>query len=462
MNQPRGQWSSRLGFIIAAAGSAIGLGNLWKFPYITFENHGGAFVLVYLVCVLMVGLPIMIGELLLGRKSQLNAAGAFAHTIGPKWVHAGRLGVLTGLIILGYYTVIAGWSLYYVAKCLTWSFAGYTPGLSSPEAFGAFVSNGPLQFTLSMLFMGATVAVIMKGVGHGIEKLTRTLMPILIGILLLMLFNALRMTGAGEALRFIFIPNFAELEASSILEALGHAFFTLSLGMGAMITYGSYLRREDSVVYSALAVVALDTIIALLATVIMFCVIFSVPGLKESIGKSTVGMLFITLPEQFYTALPMGRVLAPLFYILVGFAALTSTISMLEVIVSWLIDERGMTRRNATLAGGASAVTISIFCAMSLGAVGGLSSFEIFPGKAGVLDTLDHLASNWLLPIGGFLLTIAVGWFMSREDTYGELIDQYTPNWFHYGMWRFFMRVVAPIAVGSIIGFVIFAGTDFS
>ena len=462
MNQPRGHWNSRMGFIVAAAGSAIGLGNLWKFPYITFENNGGAFVLVYLACILMVGLPIMIGELLLGRKSQLNAAGAYASAIGSKWVHAGRLGVLTGFVLLGYYTVIAGWSLYYVVRCVNWTASGYTPGMSSPDAFGAFVSNGSLQVTLSMLFMGATVAVIMKGVGQGIERLTRTLMPILVGILLLMLVSALGMTGAGDALRFIFVPNFAELEAGSVLEALGHAFFTLSLGMGAMITYGSYLRRQDSVVYSALAVVILDTLIALLATVIMFCVIFSVPGLKDSIGKSTVGMLFITLPEQFYTVMPLGRLLAPLFYVLVSFAALTSTISMLEVVVSWLIDERGMTRRNATIAGGAGTVVISLLCALSLGAVDGLSSFEIFPGKAGVLGTLDHLVSNWLLPIGGFLLTLGVGWFMSRESTYNELVDEHTPHWFNYGMWHFFMRVVAPIAVGSIIGFVIFAGRDFS
>jgi NSS family neurotransmitter:Na+ symporter len=276
------------------------------------------------------------------------------------------------------------------------------------------------------------------------------------------LISALRMPGAGDALRFIFVPDLATFKASSALEALGHAFFTLSLGMGAMITYGSYLRRKDSVVSSALAVVILDTCIALLATIIMFCIIFSVPGLRDSIGRSTVGMLFITLPEQIYTALPAGRLLGPLFYILVAFAALTSTISMLEVIVSWMIDERGMSRTKATLVGGGGTVVVSILSALSLGAMGGLSSFEIFPGKGGVLSTLDHLASNWLLPIGGFVLTIAVGWFMSRQDTYRELVDEHTPNWFQYGMWRFFVMVVAPIAVGTIIGFVVFAGRDFS
>jgi len=462
MSQARGHWGSRLGFIIAAAGGAIGLGNLWKFPYITFENEGGAFVLVYLVCILVVGLPIMIGELLIGRKTQLNAAGAYAKAVGPHWVHAGRLGVLTGFIILGYYTVIAGWSLYYIVLCTGWSLSGYEPGASSPAAFGEFVGNGPMQLLLSFLFMAATMTVILKGVGKGIEKLTSTLMPILIAILVLMLFSALRMSGAGDALHYIFVPDMARFHASSALEALGHAFFTLSLGMGAMITYGSYMRRQDSVVSSALAVVVLDTFIALLATIIMFCVIFSVPGLKESIGRSTVGMLFITLPEQIYTALPAGRLLGPLFYLLVALAALTSTISMLEVIVSWLIDERGMSRAKATISGGLGALFVSVLCALSLGAIGGLSTFHVFPGKNGVLDTLDHLASNWLLPIGGFLLTIAVGWFMSKQSTYEELVDEHTPSWFNFGMWRFFVMVVAPIAVGTIIGFVIFAGRDFS
>lgn len=462
MNQPRDHWGSRLGFIVAAAGGAIGLGNLWKFPYITFENEGGAFVIVYLFCILLVGLPIMIGELLIGRKTQRNAAGAYANAVGPHWVHAGRLGILTGFVILGYYTVIAGWSLYYVVKCIGWSASGYAPGTSSPDAFGAFVANGPMQVSLSILFMATTMTVILKGVGKGIEKLTRTLMPILIGILILMLFSALRMSGAGDALRFIFVPDLANFKASSALEALGHAFFTLSLGMGAMITYGSYMRRKDSVVSSALAVVILDTCIALLATIVMFCIIFSVPGLKDSIGRSTVGMLFITLPEQIYTALPAGRLLGPLFYSLVALAALTSTISMLEVIVSWLIDERGMSRAKATLSGGLGALVVSILCALSLGAMTGLSTFEIFSGKGGMLSTLDHLASNWLLPIGGFLLTIAVGWGMSKEDTYQELVDEHTPSWFNFAMWRFFVMVVAPICVGTIIGFVIFAGRDFS
>ena len=461
MNQNRGQWGSRLGFVLAAAGSAVGLGNLWKFPFITFDNDGGAFVLVYLVCIAVVGLPIMVTEILVGRKTQLNAVGAMEQAVGKPWGYVGRLGVLTGFVILGYYTVIAGWSLRYFVQCVRWSSSVYVSGDSSPEAFGAFVTNGPVQVLLAALFMIGTAFVVFKGIGQGIERVARLLLPILFLILLIVLVTALTMEGAGEALSFIFAPRFGALTEDSVLEALGHAFFTLSLGMGAMITYGSYMRRSDSVVSSALMVVVLDTFIALMATVAMFSVIFSVPGLRESISRSAVGMLFITLPEQFYTVVPAGKLLAPLFYVLVAFAALTSTISLLEVIVAYFIDQRGMSRGSATLSVAGATLVLSILCALSLGANDTLSNFSWIAGKQGVLSQLDHLASNWFLPVGGFFITLAAGWFMTRSELHAEVIDDMTPAWFKFEVWRSFVRYVSPLAVGTIIAFVI-SGRDFS
>jgi NSS family neurotransmitter:Na+ symporter len=451
-----------MGFVLAAAGSAIGLGNLWKFPYITWSNNGGAFVLTYLVCVLIVGMPIMIAELLIGRRTQKSAVGALRDAIGPAWGIVGGIGVLTGFVILGYYTVVAGWTIRYFGRCLAWSLNGYAPETDLAADFGAFAANGPLQLLLSAVFMGATITVVYFGVGRGIEKLSRRLMPALFGILLLLLITALTMDGAGRALSFIFRPNFAELEFTGILEALGHSFFTLSLGMGAMITYGSYLKRDASVPSSAMVVVLLDTLIAICATIVMFSVIFSVPGMTDQIGGSTVGMLFISLPELFYTAVPMGKILAPLFYVLVGFAALTSTISLLEVTVAYFIDQRGLSRPKATFVCGGSTFTVTMLCGLSFGGWAPISNFVLFPGKPGMFQFLDHLAANWLLPVGGLLLTLGTGWFMTREASHAELIDEHTPRWFHYGAWRFFIRFVAPIAVAFIIGAVIFLGKDFS
>ena len=251
MAQTREQWGSKTGFILAAAGSAIGLGNLWKFPFITWDNKGGAFVLVYLVCIVAVGLPIMMAEILIGRKTQRSAVGAMKAAVGPAWGFVGGWGVLAGFVILGYYTVVAGWTISYFIKCLGWSMNGFPAGLALGDTFTGFVADGPTQILLSALFMGATMSVIFMGVGKGIERVTRILMPTLLGILLLLLGSALTMDGAGEALSFIFTPSFAELTMEGWLEALGHAFFTLSLGMGAMITYGSYLSKKDSVVSSS-------------------------------------------------------------------------------------------------------------------------------------------------------------------------------------------------------------------
>ena len=474
MSQPRDHWSSNTGLVLAATGSAIGLGNLWKFPFITWENQGGAFVLVYLICIAAVGLPIMMAELLIGRRSQKSAVGALKDAVASKWpagrklgALAGGWGVLAGFILLSYYTVIAGWSLYYFAKSLSWTFGGYPVGMLPGDLFNGQALNTGLQLLLSLGFSLGTIAVVYFGVSKGIEKIARIFLPILFGILLLMLISALGMSGSAEALGFIFRPNFSELGMEGILEALGHSFFTLSLGMGAMITYGSYISRKHSVVKASGAIVALDTIIALVATVIMFSVIFSVAGMREEISGSTVGMLFISLPELFYTEVPFGVVLGPLFYVLVALAALTSTISLLEVVSAYLIDERGLTRHKATIGAGAAIFVFTTFAVLSIpgllgvSAEGFLSTMEIFDGKIGWFATADHFVSNWMLPTGGFFITLAAGWFMTREATKSELMDGTEPRWFKYGAWRFFIRWVAPIAVATIIVFVI-RGVDFS
>lgn len=461
MSSNRGNWSSSLGFVLAATGSAIGLGNLWKFPYITWHNEGGAFVLIYLICIAAVGLPIMLAEILIGRKTQKSAVGALKEAVGPRWGIVGGWGVLGGFTILSFYTVVAGWSIRYFVKTLGWTLSGYPTGFDGSGDFGAFAASTGSQLVFSLLFTAATVGVVLSGIQGGIEKVSKTLLPALFGILILLLVSALSMDGSGEALSFIFVPRFDHITAGSVLEALGHSFFTLSLGMGAMITYGSYVGRDQSLVKAGGMIVLLDTVIALFATVIMFSVIFSVPGMRDQVGSSAVGMLFIALPTLFYTVVPFGHILAPLFYVLVAFAALTSTISLLEVVVSYFIDERGWARRKATLTAGSAIFVITIFCALSLGAVGALSNFEIFEGKPGVFSTLDHFAANWILPTGGFLITLAAGWVMTRESTRAEL-EAHAPSWFRFEVWHFFIRFVAPAAVAAILIAVIFFGIDFS
>jgi NSS family neurotransmitter:Na+ symporter len=460
-----------MGFVLAATGSAIGLGNLWKFPFITWENNGGAFVLVYLLCIAAVGLPIMMAELLIGRSTQKSAVGALKEAVGPAWGLVGLWGVLCGFTLLSYYTVIAGWSLFYFAKTLGWAVSGYPTGLAMGDLFGEQAGKGGLQLMLSLGFSCATVGVVYFGVQKGIERIARLFLPVLFGILVLLFISALGMSGSGEALAFIFRPNFAVLEPTGVLEALGHAFFTLSLGMGAMITYGSYISRDQSIVKASAVIVALDTLIALVATVIMFSVIFSVAGMAEQVsGTGTVGMLFISLPELFFTEVPFGRVLGPLFYVLVALAALTSTMSLLEVVASFVIDEHGVGRHKATLMCGGAIFVFTILAAVSFGAVPFVTNLELggalgdllFGGKVGWFSMADHFVSNWMLPTGGLAVTLAAGWFMTRDATEGELADGTQPAWFKYGAWRFFIRYLAPVAVASIIIAVIFFGVDFS
>ena len=463
MQEQRAHWTSNVGFVLAATGSAIGLGNLWKFPFITWENDGGAFVLVYLLCIAGVGLPIMMAELLIGRKTQKSVVGALKEAVGPAWGLVGAWGVLCGFILLSYYTVIAGWSLYYFARTVGWMAGGFPAGTSLGDIFGAQSANGGLQLGLSLGFSLATVAIVYLGVQKGIERIAKLFLPILFGILLLLLLSSFGMSGSGEALAFIFRPSFSELDQSSVLEALGHSFFTLSLGMGAMVTYGSYIAKNQSIVKASAIIVVLDTLIALIATVIMFTVIFTA-NMQDQVGETgTVGMLFIALPQLFFQegVVPFGSVLAPLFYVLVALAALTSTISLLEVVASYVIDERGMDRHRATILCGGAIFVFTILAALSFGSTPVLSTLELFAGKVGWFSTADHFVSNWMLPTGGFAVTVAAGWFMTREATESQLVDGTEPGWFSYGAWRIFIRYVAPAAVGAIIIAVAF-GRDFS
>jgi len=460
VSQARGTFG-KMGFILAAAGSAVGLGNIWKFPYITYDNGGGSFVLVYLGAVVVIGAPIMLAETLIGRSTQLSPVEAFGelgrNAIGGRaWSLIGWLGVLTGFVILSYYAIIAGWTIYYIGQCLSWSFGGFSAdaAIGLDSSFGDFLANGPLQITFQALFMAMTVGVVLFGVRAGIERVTKVLMPVLVGLLLLLVVNSIWSPGFGEAMRFLF--HVGPIGAGAILEAVGHAFFTLSLGMGAMITYGSYIGSKSSIPRSAAVVCLFDTLMGMAACVVMYSIIFSVSEAERlaTFSKSST-ILFTTLPRIFYE-LPLGSVLAPLFYLLVGFAALTSTISLLEVVVAHFIDARHWSRRKATLVAGSAVFLLGIPAALSLGASPTMGSF----GIGGVFNTLDYAASNWMLPIGGLCIAIFTGWFLDSRITRAEL-EKGHGAFPLFGLWRFLLRVVCPLAIVWII-YAVVGGKSFA
>ena len=445
----------KIGFIVAATGSAVGLGNLWKFPYMTYANEGGSFVLVYLIAVLIIGLPIMVGEILIGRHTQWSPVGAFAKMAREEgrsrwWQVGGWLGIAAGFVILSYYSVVAGWTVYYFIRCIRWSLTGFT---AEDEAnlgatFGALVGNGWLQVAFHALFMALTVGVVLGGVRAGIERATKILMPTLGLLLLALVINAFAQEGFGAAMAHLF--HVGPITGGTVLEAVGQSFFSLSLGMGAMITYGSYVSRDHSVPRSAALVVVFDTLVGLMACVVMFTVIFSIsPVEREGLGESA-GILFTTLPRMFYGMLG-GAFLAPLFFFLVATAALSSTISVLEVVVAYFIDNRGWTRRRATVTMGVLTFGLGVLCALSFGANRWLSEVTLVGRNAGVFNIFDYTASNWLLPLGGLFVSLFVGWAVSNALTEDELATGHGGPFALHRAWKWSLRIVCPAAILSIL-----------
>ncbi len=434
----RANWASRLGFIMAAAGSAIGLGNIWKFPYITGQNGGGAFVLVYLACIVLIGLPIMMAEFLIGRHAQCDAVGAFEVLEGRKspWCLIGWMAVIASFVLFSFYAVVAGWGFAYVFKSFAGGFAGQTPEQIN-ALFGQLVSN-PVQVLLwQAAFVVATALIVLGGVRGGIERWSKILMPALFLLLTLLFVQGMLSPGAGRALNFMFRPDFSSLTATGVLEALGHAFFTLSLGAGSMITYGSYLDRKSDLFPLAIRITVLDTLVAIMAGLAIFPIVFAA-GLEPGAGP---GLVFQTIPIVF-AGLPFGSVISALFFILLSFAALSSSISMLEVSVAYLIDSRGWTRLRATFSLAAAAFVIGIPCALSFNRWAGVT--PLF-GKT-FFDFYDMLVSSYMLPLGGLLVAVYAGWFWKSDEEKSELIGQSDRAWL-FPVWHFVLRYIAPGAV---------------
>jgi len=431
----RGGFATNIGFILAAAGSAVGLGNIWKFPYITGVYGGGAFVLVYLGCILLVGLPLMYAELIIGRRGGKDVLGALRSLTESKgWIGTllsygtGFLSIASGFLILSFYAVVAGWAVHFLAVSL-----GLIPGaeLGAKGVFAAVAGSPAMSSLWHTVFMLLTIVVVVAGIHGGIERICKVLMPMLFLILTGLLVYVGFTGGLDQSLAFLFKPDFSKLSGEAVLEALGHAFFTLSLGMGAMVTYGSYLKSEKHVIRDGVAVAVLDTVIALMAGAVIFAVVFSA-GKDPAAGP---GLLFVTLPSLF-VGMPAGSIVAVLFFTLVIFAAWSSAVSLLEVVVAYFVDEHGMSRRTATwLFGGAIwAVGLASACIPS------------------VLDALDNVTTRYMLPIGGLLIAIAAGWLLTSKDRESGFASVKGGAVFAL-LWTVTIRYVTPALVALVIAF---------
>ncbi len=435
----REQWGSRLGFVLAAAGSAVGLGNIWKFPYMTGQNGGGAFLIIYLALVFTIGLSVMLAEFAVGRAAQRNPIGAFAVLKGKLWPIVGVLAVLAAFFILSFYSVVAGWTIAYIVKMASGALVGGADELGA--AFGGFISDPVQPIIYHALFMGLTIAVVLGGVHDGIERACKVLMPLLFILLLVLIGRAVTLPGAEKGLEFFLMPDFSKVTADTFNGALSQAFFSLSIGMGAMITYGSYLNKKENLGKSAIWVTSLDSGVAVLAGLLILPAVFAF-GFDPAAGP---GLTFITLPAVF-AQMPGGTFFGVLFFFLLTIAALTSAVSLLQPIVSYFSDEKGWNPKIAAVVAGVTIFVLGIPSSLSLGV---WSDFHII-GEKGFLDSMDYVASNILLPVGGILISIFVGWVMA--DKMKEEVTNNGEKPFPFlGAWLFICRFVAPVAVAWIL-----------
>jgi len=432
-----GHWSSKMAFVLAVTGSAVGLGNIWKFPYVVGQNGGGAFVLVYLACVLLIGMPVMMSEILMGRRGRRNPIATMA-LLGEEegksrnWRWVGAMGVVAGILILSFYSVIGGWTLAYVFK----SGLGIFSGASSEEVTAVrdgFTGSWQSVGLFHTIFMALTIFVVARGVERGLEQAVRFMVPALLVLMLLLLGYSISSGHFGEGLEFMFTPDFSKLTWDSVLAAMGQAFFTLSIGMGAVMAYGAYLPEETSIIGASTAVAIADTSIAILAGLVIFPLVFA-NGLDPADGP---GLVFITLPLAF-GQMSGGVFFSTIFFILLSFAAWTSAISLMEPAVAWIVEHFQRTRAQAAVMIGLLIWAVGLGTVLSFNV---LAEFKFLKGT--IFDNLDYLTINIMLPLGGVLITVFAGWVMCRNSTADELGGAGT----FYKLWHLLARYVAPIAI---------------
>ena len=432
---------------MAAAGGAVGLGNIWRYPYMLGQNGGGAFLLVNLLFVLMIGIPLMMTEFVIGRRTQSNVVGAYKKLERKKgWATIGYFSILGAVLIYAFYSVVAGWTLNYIVMACTNQLSGLTPN-EVADAFASFTSHSFWPVLFQLAFLALTALVISFGVQKGIEKISKILMPVLFFLLLLMVFRSLTLPGAKEGLQFLFKPDFSKLTGAGVLGALGQSFFSLSLGMGAMVTYGSYIRKEDSLFKTSLWISVCDLLVAILAGVVIFPAVFSF-GMDPAGGPQLV---YVVLPNVF-NSMPMGGLFAAVFFLLLGIAALTSTISLQEIIVAFNVEELHWSRRKSSIISMISIFVIGIFCTLSFGPIKHWTLFD-----RTIFDLFDLITASYLMPIGALATTIFLGWFYPKVEVKDEITNGGALKGRLFELYYFILRFVAPLAlivilVSGIIG----------
>lgn len=441
MSNERGNFGSKIGIVLATAGSAVGLGNVWRFPYMVGEDGGAAFILVYIVCILLLGLPGMICEFIVGRHAQANAAAAYDKLSGGRpWKLVGYLGILTSTIILGFYAVVAGWCLQYLYAALVGQLSGDANYVK--DYFVSFSSSPIRPVLFGIAFILITHLVVVRGVRGGIERASKTLMPILFLLLLILVVASCLLPGAMEGVRFLFQPDFSKLSSNVMLDALGQAFFSLSLGTACLCTYASYFSRDTNLLASAGQIALLDTMIAILSGLMIFPAAASV-GISPDSGPS---LIFITLPnvfQQAFAAMPIaGYVVGVMFFALLVFAALTSTISMHEIGTAFFTEEWNMPRRRSAWVITVVASLICVVCSLSVGAMDELKLLGV-----SVMDFCDQLTANFMLPTGALLACLFVGWYIPRQVAYDEFTNWGTHGQRIFPVFLFAVRYVCPLCI---------------
>lgn len=443
----RDGFTSRLGIIAAAAGSAIGLGNIWKFPYITGEYGGAAFILMYLGCIALIGLPVMLSEFIIGRRAQTNAFGAFKKEApGTPWFLTGVMGITTAFIILSFYGVVAGWTLHYIFLAITNGFSGLTSD-ELGSTFVGFISSPGMPVFWQAVFMALTVGVVLGGVKNGIERYSKILMPLLLVMLVVLALRAMTLEGAAEGIAFLFKPDFSKLSMEALMAALGHAFFSLSLGMGAMMTYGSYISKKEDLGKTALQVSIADTVIALIAGLAIFPAVFAF-GIEPSAGP---GLVFITLPNVF-AQMTFGTLFAIMFFFLLAVAALTSAISLMEVVVAYFDEEFGWKRKTSTIAVAVSMTFTGAILSQGNGAWSGFELPFLLGGEVIKMNIFDWFITltDQLLPLGGFLIALFIGWKMDKQEIENEMTNEGTLKVAYIKAYRIVIKFVAPLLIAIV------------
>ena len=440
MSAKRVTFGSKMGMILATVGCAVGLGNIWRFPYMVGSNGGAAFLLVYILCILFLGLPLMMSELFIGKTTHRNTAGSFKELApGTKWKYIGYNGVLAAFLILGFYSVVSGWTLEYVFQALTGSLKGKSVADFTND-FAAFSSGVWRPIFWTALFVIATHVIIICGVDKGIERASKVMMPVLFIILIALCIRSLTLPNALVGLDFLLRPQLDKINSSVILSAMGQAFFSLSIGMGCLITYASYFSKDVNIQQTAVEVAALDTLVAILAGVMIFPAAFSF-GIEPTSGASLV---FITLPNVF-EQMPFGSLWSFVFFVLLALAALTSVISLHEVVTAYVLEEYQTSRKKAALFVSVGIFLLGIICSLSVGAVKGLSFFGM-----PLFDLFDYVTAKIMLPMGGMFIGILVGTHRQKRILKEAMTNNGTVRFYFFNTYVFFVKYIAPVAIGLI------------